>query len=327
MSKGIGVAVTTGAVVLAGLLTVASCTSKIPAGYKGVVYNARNGITGEVVGQGWHIMSPMKSVTKYTVGIETGFLCKEDMGDSKGDDSFEVPTKDGKGLTIDLSYTYRFDADRIAEIFDRFKGQSGEEVKESFIKVKIMGYVKDVTAKYLVTEILGEERANINTAVTEYVKDKFEPYGIIIESVSLTNIDPDEETRAAIQKKVNAQQEMELASIQAKTEKINADKEKEVALVKAEKDKEVALIQAEQEREVAEINKEKAIIKSTGEAESLRIKAEAESAAITQKAEALTPEYVEYTKVSAWNGELPKITSGDSSMIVDVGSVLEEDAE
>ena len=57
--------------------------------------------------------------------------------------------------------------------------------------------------------------AKCSVRVDEYLKQKFEPYGIITDTVNFTSISTDDETQAAIQKKVNAQQELELANIEA----------------------------------------------------------------------------------------------------------------
>ena len=54
------------------------------------------------------------------------------------DESFKTPTSDGKTLTVDLEFSYKFDSERLAEVFTRFKGQSGEEVKNSFIKPMLL---------------------------------------------------------------------------------------------------------------------------------------------------------------------------------------------
>ena len=56
----------------------------------------------------------------------------------------------------------------------------------------------------------------LNAELTKYLANKFADYGIIIESASLINIDPDDQTRDAIQKKVTAQQELELAKSRKK---------------------------------------------------------------------------------------------------------------
>lgn len=98
-------------------------------------------------------------------------------------------------------------------------------------------WTQEVTAKYPVTDVFGDKRQELNEALDEYLKQKFEPYGIIIDTVNFTSISTDDETQAAIQKKVNAQQELELANIEAKTAKVQADKDKEVALIAAEQER------------------------------------------------------------------------------------------
>lgn len=314
MSKGKIGGIVTGVVLVIALIVFFACMEKVPAGYVGIVYSMSGGVSDDVLTQGWHFVEPTKEVTLYSVGIEQSYLTAGKDGDSKDDDSFEVPTSDGKGLKVDLTFTYRYDAERVAELFTRFKGQSGKEVRDSFIKPNIMSWTKEVTAKYPVTDILGDERANLNSAVSEYIRDKFEPYGIIIENVSLIDIDADDETRASVQRKVNAQQELELAQIEQKT-----------ANVQAQKDKEVALIAAEKEREVEAINAEKAKIRAEGEAEAVRIQAEAQAEANEMIAESLTPELIEQQKIDRWNGDVPRVYGGDSLSLIPLSDDSEID--
>ena len=186
-------------------------------------------------------------------------------------------------------------------------------MRDSFIKPNIISWTKEVTAKYPVTDILGDERANLNVALSEYISQKFDPYGIIVENVSLIDIDADDETRASVQRKVNAQQELELAQIEQKT-----------ANVQAQKDKEVALIAAEKEREVETINAEKAKIKAEGEAEAVRIQAEAQAEANAMIAESLTPELIEKEKIDKWSGDVPKVYGGDSLSILPIDDAKDE---
>jgi regulator of protease activity HflC (stomatin/prohibitin superfamily) len=322
MSKGFIGAIASGVTVFVGVIVFLLMMEKVPAGYVGIVYNMNGGVSDEVLTQGWHVVPPTKKVTLYSVGIEQSYLTSGEDGDSSNDDSFEVPTSDGKGLKVDLTFTYRYDPERVAQLFTRFKGQSGKEVRNSFIKPNIISWVKEVTAKYPVTEILGEERANLNIAVSEYVKEKFDPYGIIVENTSLINIEADEETRAQVQRRVNAIQELELAQTEKKTAQVKADQEKEVALTKAQQDKETALIKAEQEKETAIINAEQAKIKAEGQAEATRIKAKAEAEANKLIADSLTPELIENNKIDKWSGNVPTV-SGTGIPIIDLGGVTE----
>lgn len=306
MKKGTIGAVFLGIVMVVGIILVFMCMERVPAGYVGVVYNMSGGVDGEVLTQGWHLVSPTKKVTTYSIGIEQSYLTSEDKGDSKNDESFNIPTSDGKTVKVNLEFSYRFDAERVTDTFVQFKGRSGESVKDTFIKPKIMAWTQEVSATYPVTDIFGDKRTQINAELDTYLKQKFEPYGIIIDTVNFTDISVDDETAAAIQKKVTAQQELELANIEAQTAKVQAEKDKQVALIEAEKNKETASIQAEQAK-----------IKAQGEADAKKIAAEAEAEANRKIAESLTPELIEKIKYEQWNGELPQV-QGSGTPIVDI---------
>lgn len=313
MRKGFLGAVTLGVVIIVGTMVLGNITTRVPAGYNAVQYSINGGIKEKCLEQGWHITSPTITTTLYTTGLEQSYLTAGDKGDSPKDESFETPTKDGKTLDVDLEFSYRFDKERLAEIFTRFKGQSGEEVKNTFIKPKMAAWTQEVTAKYPVTDVFGDKRQELNEALDVYLRSKFEPYGIIIDTVNFTRISTDPDTEAAIQKKVTAQQEQELAEIEAKTARINAEKEKEVALITAEKDK-----------ETAQINAEQTIIKAQASADATLIKAEAEAEAIAKVAASMTEDYIAYTEVQAWNGVLP-VVQGASGTIIDVGALTTEE--
>lgn len=296
-----------GVVMVIGLVVFTSCIEKVPAGYVGIVYNSMNGgVDGEVLTQGWHIVSPTKKVTTYSIGIEQSYLTSEDKGDSPKNESFTTPTADGKSLTVDLEFSYKFDVAKIADTFVMFKGQNGKTVKDTFIKPKIKAWTQEVTAKYPVTDVFGDKRQELNEELDVYLKAKFEPYGIIIDTVNFTNISTDDETQAAIQKKVNAQQELELAEIEAKTAQVEAEKNRQVAIVEANKNKETAEIEAEQLK-----------IKAEAEAAAKKIAAQAEAEANRLIAESLTPELIEKLKYEQWNGVLPQV-QGDNSSIIDM---------
>lgn len=300
-----------GAIVLAVLLVFCviagiTCLEKVPAGYVGVVYNMNGGVDGEVLTQGWHMVAPTKKVTTYSIGIEQSYLTSDNKGDSKQDESFSIPTSDGKTVRVNLEFSYRFDEARVASTFVMFKGKSGEVIKDTFIKPKIIAWTQEASANYPVTDIFGDKRTAINAELDTYLKEKFDPYGIVIDTVNFTDISVDDETAAAIQKKVTAQQEMELANIEAQTAKIQAEKDKQVAEVAAQQ----KIIEENAKAEAMRINAE-------AEAEALRIKAEAEAEANRLVAASLTPQLIEKIKYEQWNGQLPKVT-GNSASIVDI---------
>lgn len=295
MKKGIAGAALLAVMLVLGLIGAVICLERIPAGYVGVVYNMNGGVDGEVLTQGWHVVSPTKKVTTYSIGIEQSYLTAEEKGDSPKDESFSIPTSDGKTVKVNLEFSYRFDEARVAETFTQFKGKSGETIKDSFIKPKVIAWTQEVSANYPVTDIFGDKRTEINAELDTYLRQKFDQYGIIIDTVNFTDISVDDETAAAIQKKVTAQQELELANIEAQTAKVQAEKDKQVA----------------------EIAAQKSVIEAEAEAEVVRIQAEAEASANAKIATSLTPELIEKLKYEQWNGQLPNVTGADSIISMD----------
>lgn len=295
MKKGKIGAVMLALILIVGLIGVRICMKRVPAGYVGVVYNMSGGVDGEVLTQGWHLVSPTKKVTTYSIGIEQSYLTSDDKGDSKEDESFSILTSDGKTVRVNLEFSYRFDEARVAQTFVTFKGKSGETIKDTFIKPKVIAWTQEVSANYPVTDIFGDKRTAINAELDTYLKEKFDQYGIIIDTVNFTDISVDNETAAAIRKKVTAQQELELANIEAQTAKIQAEKDKQVAEVAAEQ----------------------AIVEANASAEVVRIEAEAEAEANANKviAASLTPELIEKLKYEQWNGEVPKVTTSGGTII------------
>ena len=297
MNKGAVGAVILAIIIFGGLALGLMCTERIPAGYVGIVYNMNGGVDDEVLTQGWHVVSPTKKVTTYSIGIEQSYLTSDNKGDSQRDESFSIPTSDGKTVRVNLEFSYRFDESRVAATFARFKGKSGEDIKDTFIKPKIIAWTQEVSANYPVTDIFGDKRTQINAELDTYLRDKFDPYGIIIDTVNFTDISVDDETAAAIQKKVNAQQELELANIEAETAKVQAEKDKQVAQVKAEQ----------------------AIITAEADAKAMMIAAEAEAKANKEIAASLTPELIEKIKYERWDGKVPMVSGGTS--IIDIGEI------
>ena len=248
MKKTIG-GVVTAVIILVAVILLSMSTVRVPAGYCAVLYNMRGGIEGNVLSQGWHLKSPTVKTTLYSVSLEQSYLTKGSNGDSKNDDSFSASSSEGKAIQIDLTYTYQYSSDKVADLFTRFRGQSGKEVRDSFIKPNIISWTKEVVANYKVSDILGSERANVNTALTKYLNKKFEQYGIAISNVSLINITVDKKTQEAINAKITAQQKAETQAINNKTaiEKAKADAEGQKTEAQAKAD--AQLIESKSEAE------------------------------------------------------------------------------
>ena len=274
MEKGKIGAIVIGACILLGVIFLFLCSERIPAGYVGVQFDMNGGVRDKVLTQGWHMISPTVRVTEYTVGIEQSYLTKDDKGDSEKDESFTASSAEGKALDIDLTFTYQYQPENVTDVFVKFKGQSGKEVRDSFIKPNIISWSKEVIARYNVADILGAEKANVNAAITDYVSKKFAPYGITISNVNLINVGVDKETQKVINNKIAAQQ--------------NAETQR--------------------------INNQTKVDKAKADAEAKLIKAQAEAKANQLKQKSLTKELLTEEYINKWDGKLPTVQSEGNMM-------------
>lgn len=283
--KGFGIGLTVFVlIVVLVFFSVALCSTTVPAGYVAVQYNMNGGIMDEVLTQGWHLTSPTIKTKLYSVALNQSYLTSGKQGDSPDDESFTASTSEGKSISIDLTFTYQYEPDNVVNVFNRFKGQSGNEIRESFIKPNIVSWSKEIIARYKVTDVLGANRSEVNIALTDYLARKFEPYGIGISNVSLINIEVDEDTMQAIDAKITAQQNAETQSINNQT-----------AIDKATADATVKTTQAK------------------ADADALLIEAEAKAEANKLLKESLNDAVLKSMWLEHWNGELPTYMVSDGS--------------
>lgn len=252
--KRVSKSTVTGILVVVAVVIIASIIAKlsiavIPAGYVGVQYNMNGGVEGKTLTQGWNFKSPKVHVTNYTVSIEQSYLTSNDKGDSPSDESFSASSKEGKAMQVELAFSYQYDAKTVNKVFTEFRGQSGTEVRDYFIKPNMVSWSKEVLARYAVSDILGDKRADVNTALTEYVANKFDKYYIKISNVSLSNVTVDEETQKAINNKIQAQQNAETQTIKNQTAIDKANADAKVKKTKAQAEAEAKLIEAKAEAE------------------------------------------------------------------------------
>ena len=264
-----------GACIVFAIVMLILCSVRVPAGYVAVQFSLNGGVKDKVLTQGWHMIPPTIRTTKYTVGIEQSYLTKDERGDSEDNERFSASSREGKAMSIDLTFTYQYKPENVKDVFVRFKGQSGKEVRDSFIKPNIISWTKEVVARYDVADILGAKKSEVNAAVTDYVSKKFEPYGITVSNVSLINVGVDKQTRKVINNKIAAQQNAETQKIKNKTK----------------------------------------VDKAKADAEAKMISAEAEAKANKLLERSLTEGVLKQQWIDKWDGKLPKVQSDEDMMI------------
>lgn len=217
----------------------------VPAGQTGIVYKANGGVADYTLSQGWKWTVPfLTKVNLYTTSTEQSALSKNPTEGGDSAENFTIMTADGKGIDVDLEFSYHYDADNLPNIFTRFKGKDGTTIEQEFIKPKMKAVANNVSTQFKVLDVYSEGRPELNAAILKAAKEFFIEYGVIIESAQITQMRLDEKTEETIQAVVDKQQELEkvkldkeIAAEQAEKAKITAQGEADAAFIRAEGEK------------------------------------------------------------------------------------------
>lgn len=231
MSKTLG-GVLAGIILIGGVAGSLICTEKIPAGYVGVQYSMNGGIKDEILTQGWHIVSPTKKVTLYSVATETFVMSQDERAGSKDNESFDLTCSDGV-VNVDFEMQYNFDANQVTNVFTKYRGVNGETVISTNLRSKIKTIANEVLSRYTVLEAHLEKKSEVNKALTEALREELGRLGIFVESATLPATRVSESIQNSINARTQKAQELE-------AEKLNQEKallEQETARINAETEK------------------------------------------------------------------------------------------
>ena len=105
----------------------------IQPGNVGVVFNRFSGAL-KTVGQGvaWRVPW-VTQVQSYPVALRTYTMVRRgEEGTVQGDDSIDLPTKEGQHIRQDISVTYNTSQERAADVFRSFRGAEIADIESTF---------------------------------------------------------------------------------------------------------------------------------------------------------------------------------------------------
>lgn len=251
------------------------CVYKIGPGMAGIIYRVDGGIADETLGQGYHIVSPMSKVVEYPVSTETVNLDKETNG------GVSISTSDGKTVACSVTYSFHMDQDRLPEVFTKFRGLPLEQIESGYMKSELLRCINEVTSQYSLMDVVGSKRQELNEKVFARYRDSLSDFGVVVETLNISEAQPDDATAAAIQNVINSQNKLQQAQI---------------------------------EKQTAEQEAEKRIVEAKGKAESVRIEAEAQAAANELLERSLTDNIVKNKAIEKWDGKMPQVNGGGNML-------------
>jgi regulator of protease activity HflC (stomatin/prohibitin superfamily) len=218
----------------------------------------------------------------YTMSISTN------EGEVQGDDSISARTMDGQEIYVDASVIFAIDPTKVVQVHIAWQDRYVD-----LIRAQSRGIIRDVVSQYKVEEVVSTKRAELTQQITDKLREKVEPNGLILNDFVLRNIAFSTEYSASIEQKQIAEQ-------QAQQAKLVVEQKKQ---------------EAEQARQVAKGLADAAVTKAQGDADARIIQAEAETKAMQLIAEVLkdNPNLLNYQYIT-------KLSDDISVMMVPSGS-------
>lgn len=250
----------------------------IEPGYDGVMFNK---VTGglRAVQQGMTFKVPfITTVQEYPVALRTFTLAQDGR---HGDDSIDLPTKEGQHIKQDISITYNTSPEKAAEVFKAFKGADIQDIESTYIRRTIMTIAQNAAGQMSLSDLISSDRAKLQDSIYKDLGTELLKMGFFLDKVNLGASHLPETIENQMQQKMAAQQQAQQAEYELQKQKMLAQ-----ALV----------------------------AQSEGKAQALLIEANAQSKANNLLQQTLTPLLVQNKTVDKWNGQLPQIT-GTNALI------------
>lgn len=184
-----------------GILT--ACVVQIDAGQIGVK-TLFGKVQNDVLTSGLHLINPFIDVNRLDVRTQNYTMSSvHDEGDKEGDDAIRILTSDGLEVIIDLTVLYRIQAN----LAPKLVRETGLDFKDKIVRPVTRTKIRDNAVYYTAIDLYSNKRDEFQTRIYRTIEDNFKKRGLELEQLLVRNITLPNKVKAAIEEKINAEQE------------------------------------------------------------------------------------------------------------------------
>jgi regulator of protease activity HflC (stomatin/prohibitin superfamily) len=266
------------ALVLFLLAAVYSSFAIIQPGNVGVVFNRFSGAL-KTVGQGvaWRVPW-ITQVQSYPIALRTyTMVSRAGEGSMQGDDSIDLPTREGQHIRQDISVTYNTSEEKAGDVFRSFRGADISEIEATFVRRTIITVAQNEAGQMSLTDLISNQRGALQEHVRETLQVQMEKMGFNVDKVNLGASHLPDAIEKQMQQKMGAQQQAQQADYEL---------QRQQTLAKAK------------------------VAEAEGDAQAQLVKARAMAEGNRLLQETLSPLLIQSKAIEKWNGALPQFTGG-----------------
>jgi regulator of protease activity HflC (stomatin/prohibitin superfamily) len=265
------------------LVGIFSSYSVISPGNTGVVFNMWSGsLRTTPQGIVWRIPW-ITQVQSYPTALRTYTMVRRaGEGSATGDDSIDLPTREGQHIRQDISITYNTSQEQAANVFKTFRGADISDIEATFIRRTMITVAQNTAGQMSLSEVISSRRNDLQDAIQKSLDAEIEKMGFTLDKVNLGASHLPQSLEAQMQQKMAAQQQAQQAEYEL---------QKQQMLAKA------------------------AVAKAEGEAQAILVHAKAQSEANRLLQVSLTTNLIQSKAIDKWNGVLPQVSGGSTPFV------------
>lgn len=167
-----------------------SSITRVGTGHVGVL-TLFGKVTGETLGEGLHVVNPMKTNNEMSVQTQT---IKE---------SASVPSSEGLMMALDTSLIYHLNPESAAHVFQSI----GADYEDKVVENNLRSAIRESTASHTANALYTGEREAVANEIKEKITKELAIRGITVEAVLLRDVQLPATLKASIEAKQQAEQE------------------------------------------------------------------------------------------------------------------------
>jgi regulator of protease activity HflC (stomatin/prohibitin superfamily) len=272
-----------GALALLVLILFFGSYSVISPGNTGVIFNVWTGSLRTVPqGIAWRVPF-VTQVQSYPTALRTYTMVKRaGEGSSAGDDSIDLPTREGQHITQDISVTYNTSEELAAQVFKAFRGADISDIENTFVRRTIITVAQNTAGQMSLSEVISAKRNDLQDLIQKNLTVELEKMGFHLDKVNLGASHLPVSLERQMQEKMAAQQQAQQAEYEL---------QKQQMLAKAE------------------------VAKAEGEGQSILVRAKAQAEANRLLQSTLSASLIQSKAIDKWNGVLPQVSGGSTPFV------------
>ncbi len=180
-------------------------------------------VNSNILESGLNMINPLVEVVTFDVRTQNYTMSGvQDEGNKMGDDAIRVLSADGLEVVIDLTVLYKV----IGKEAPRILKEIGTDYRNTIVRPICRTKIRDNAVYYDAVALYSTKRDEFQARIFKTIEDDFKSRGLILEQLLVRNITLPASVKAAIESKINAEQEAQKMTFVLQKEKQEAERKR-----------------------------------------------------------------------------------------------------